>query len=412
MKILHILDHSLPLHSGYVFRTLGILRAQRALGWETVHLTSPKQTEHTVEVNRSDVLIDEIDGWRFHRTPKLTGLLAKLPGAGEIAGMIATYRRLQSVIDECRPDILHAHSPVLNALPTLLAGRRRNLPVVYEIRAFWEDAAVDLGATTENSLRYKATHGLETYAVKHADAVMTICGGLKDDLVSRGVDSSHVTLIPNAVDVEHFPVLEGVDEKLRDELGLKDARVLGFAGSFYSYEGLDLLIESLPRILEFEPATKVLLVGGGPMEASLRAKATALGLESRITFTGRVPHDQVARYYSLMDMLVFPRRSIRLTELVTPLKPLESMAQGIVCIASDVGGHKELIRDGETGYLFAADDPTALDSCVRKAFETEAQWPEMRRAGRTFVENERNWNASIANYQPVYEALLNTRGDR
>ena len=148
------------------------------------------------------------------------------------------------------------------------------------------------------------------------------------------------------------------------------------------------------------------------MEASLRAKATALGLESRIIFTGRVPHDQVARYYSLMDMLVFPRRSIRMTELVTPLKPLESMAQGIVCIASDVGGHKELIRDGETGYLFAADDPTALASCVRKAFEAEAQWPEMRRAGRTFVEKERNWNASIANYQPVYEALLNTRGAR
>ena len=84
MKILHILDHSLPLHSGYVFRTLGILRAQRALGWETVHLTSPKQTEHTIEVNRSDVLIDEVDGWRFHRTPKLPDLLAKLPGAGEM----------------------------------------------------------------------------------------------------------------------------------------------------------------------------------------------------------------------------------------------------------------------------------------------------------------------------------------
>ena len=412
MKILHILDHSLPLHSGYTFRTLGILCAQRALGWETVHLTSPKQTEHTVDGNRSDALVDEVDGWTFYRTLTSMGPLANLPGVGEIVGMVATYRRLQSVIDECRPDILHAHSPVLNALPTLLAGRRRNLPVVYEIRAFWEDAAVDLGTTRENSLRYKATHGLETYAVKHADAVMTICGGLKTDLVSRGVDSGHVTLIPNAVDIEHFPVLEGADENLRGELGLKGARVLGFAGSFYSYEGLDLLIEALPRILEFEPDLKVLLVGGGPMEASLRAKAAALGMESRVIFTGRVPHDQVARYYSLMDLLVFPRRSIRLTELVTPLKPLESMAQGIICIASDVGGHKELIRDGETGYLFAADDTAALASCVRKAFEREAHWPEMRRSGRTFVENERNWNVSISNYQPVYEALLKDRRGR
>jgi PEP-CTERM/exosortase A-associated glycosyltransferase len=406
MKILHILDHSLPLHSGYVFRTLGILGAQRELGWDTIHLTSPKQTEHTVEENRSTALIEEEDGWRFHRTPGLGGFVAKLPGVSDIAGMIATYRRLKAVICDEKPDILHAHSPVLNALPALWAGRCFNLPVVYEIRAFWEDAAVDLGTTTVNSLRYKATRSLETYAVKHADAVMTICEGLKRDLVARDVAPGHVTIIPNAVDIEHFPVLEGADEKLRAELGVGDARVLGFAGSFYSYEGLDLLIEALPRILEFQPDTKVLLVGGGPMEESLRAKVAALDLESRVIFTGRVPHDQVARYYSLMDLLVFPRRSIRLTELVTPLKPLESMAQKIICIASDVGGHKELVKDGDTGYLFAADDPDALASCVQKAFDAEGQWSDIRHAGRAFVENKRNWNASISNYQPVYEALL------
>jgi len=407
MKILHILDHSLPLHSGYVFRTLGILGAQRARGWETAHLTSPKQNEHTEESKCVNQLVEDVDGWTFYRTPRSDGMLAGMPGIGDVAGMMATGRRLNAVIDEIKPDILHAHSPVLNGLPALWAGRRRKLPVVYEIRAFWEDAAVDLGTTTENSLRYKATRGMETFAVKHADAVMTICNGLKNDLVSRGVASEKVTIIPNAVDIDRFPMLEGSDETLREELGLVGARVLGFAGSFYSYEGLDLLLDAMPEILKFEPRTKVLLVGGGPQDAMLKSKAKSLGLEGNIVFTGRVPHDQVVRYYSLMDLLVFPRRSMRLTELVTPLKPLESMAQGILCVASDVGGHKELIRDGETGYLFAADDAAALASCVRKAFASEREWPEMRNAGRAFVENERNWNASISNYAPVYEALLN-----
>jgi PEP-CTERM/exosortase A-associated glycosyltransferase len=407
MKILHILDHSLPLHSGYVFRTLGILGAQRARGWETAHLTSPKQDEHTETSKRSDFLVEDVDGWTFYRTPKSNGFVAGLPGIGDIAGMVATCRRLNAVIDEVQPDILHAHSPVLNGLPALWVGRRRKLPVVYEIRAFWEDAAVDLGTTTEDSLRYKATRGMETFAVKRADAVMTICNGLKNDLATRGVSSEKITIIPNAVDIERFPMLEGSDETLREELGLKDARVLGFAGSFYSYEGLDLLLDAMPEILKFEPRTKILLVGGGPQDAALKAKAKRLGLEDKIVFTGRVPHDQVIRYYSVMDLLVFPRRSMRLTELVTPLKPLESMAQGILCVASDVGGHKELIRDGETGYLFAADDAAALASCVQKAFAAERDWPKMRSAGRAFVEEERNWNASISNYAPVYDALLN-----
>ena len=247
---------------------------------------------------------------------------------------------------------------------------------------------------------------METFAVKRADAVTTICNGLKTDLIARGLDSTRVTIIPNAVNIEQFPVVKDTDQTLRRDLGLQDARVLGFVGSFYSYEGLDLLLEPLQRILEFQPKTKLLLVGGGPEDENLKARAQSLGIESHVVFTGRVPHNQVVRYYSLIDLLVFPRRSIRLTNLVTPLKPLELMAQGILCVASDVGGHKELIRDGTTGYLFAADDVAALAASVQRAFSAEEKWPEIRRAGRIFVETERNWTASVSNYKPVYEALL------
>ncbi len=406
MKVLHVLDHSLPLQSGYVFRTLGILRAQREMGWQTFHLTSPKQGQHSPNGDGNSSTMEEVDGWEFFRTAQGHGRFGRALGQGHMSSMMATYRRLLEVIDEVQPDVIHAHSPVLNGLPALWAGKRTKIPVVYEIRAFWEDGAVNIGTTQAGSLRYRMSRGMESRAVRQASAVFTICDGLKGDLIQRGVPAEKVTLIPNAVDIEAFPLLTEVDSALREELGLLDCRVLGFVGSFYAYEGLDLLIEALPQMLEDDPKTKVLLVGGGPRKEALEKQVERMGLQDHVVFTGRVPHAEVRRYYSLIDLLVFPRRSIRLTELVTPLKPLESMAQGIVCIASDVGGHRELIRDGETGYLFAADDPKALADCVQRSFAKRSAWQGIRDAGREYVESQRNWKVSVAGYRPVYERLV------
>jgi glycosyltransferase involved in cell wall biosynthesis len=150
----------------------------------------------------------------------------------------------------------------------------------------------------------------------------------------------------------------------------------------------------------------VLLVGGGPQDAALKEQARQLGVADKVIFTGRVPHDQVQRYYNLVDILVYPRLKMRLTDLVTPLKPLEAMAQGRLLVASDVGGHKELIEDGKTGVLFAAGDPEQLASKVLALLSEPQRWPALRAAGRTFVEQERNWRASVARYQAVYRGLV------
>jgi glycosyltransferase involved in cell wall biosynthesis len=182
--------------------------------------------------------------------------------------------------------------------------------------------------------------------------------------------------------------------------------VLGFIGSFYAYEGLDLLLEALPEMLAKRPEVRLLLVGGGPQDAALKAQAQALGIADKIVFTGRVPHAEVNRYYDLVDVLVYPRHSMRLTELVTPLKPLEAMAQGRLLVASDVGGHKELIRDGETGVLFKAGDAKRLAAATLDLLSKPETWSGMRQRGRGFVENERNWRVSVSNYPAVYERLL------
>ena len=392
LRILHVLDHSIPLHSGYTFRTLSILREQHKLGWETLHLTTPKQGPTTS-------LLDVVDDLTFCRTPSAEGV-------GLLAQMRMTANRIGTLIRSHKPDIIHAHSPVLNALPGLWAGWRHRLPVVYEMRASWEDAAVDHGNTVEGSMRYRLSRALESFALRQADQITTICEGLRGDIALRGIPTERITVIPNAVDAAMFQFGVVADPGLRHSLGLDGATVIGFAGSFYGYEGLDLLLEAARRMLPRHPSLRVLLVGGGPQEANLKAQAAAIGLQDRVIFTGRVPHADVQRYYELIDVLAYPRLPSRLTELVTPLKPLEAMAQGRMFVASDVGGHRELVRHGETGFLFRAGDAAALETAIDDLLARREIWPQIRMQARQFVESERTWAASVARYREVYQRAL------
>lgn len=396
LRVLHVLDHSAPLHSGYAFRTLAILREQRRLGWDTIQLTSPKQ-------GATAAAREEADGWTFHRTPS-DGKL------GLLSQMQATARRIDELVRETQPDILHAHSPVLDALPALWVGRRRRLPVVYEVRASWEDAAVDHGTTTEGSLRYRASRALESFALRRADEVTTICEGLRGDIAARGVPPERITVIPNAVDAAAFRSGAEPDAALRARLGLDGATVLGFAGSFYGYEGLHLLVDALQRLLPQRRELRALLVGGGPREQALKAQVASAGLDGHVVFAGRVPHAEVQRYYDLIDVLAYPRLPIRLTELVTPLKPLEAMAQGRMFVASDVGGHRELVRDGETGFLCRAGSAEALAQAIDRVLDRRADWPRIRAQARRFVEVERTWAKSVGRYADVYRRALAARG--
>jgi PEP-CTERM/exosortase A-associated glycosyltransferase len=396
-RILHVLDHSLPMHSGYTFRTRAILRAQLAKGWDVRGLTGRR---HVAAGPQEEL----VDGLHFHRTP------------GEAASGNALLREwrdisahadaIESLVRQWRPDIIHAHSPVLNAMAAQRVARRHGIPLIYEIRAFWEDAAVGNGTGTEGSPRYWMTRQLETHAVRAADAVAVICEGLRSDLVARGIDSAKITVSPNGVDLDQFGAPVPRDPALTAKLGLEGADVVGFIGSFYDYEGLDDLIAAMPRLVRARPRAKLLLVGGGPMEQALRDQALASPFTDHIVFVGRVPHDQVEHYYAQVDVLAYPRKAMRLTDLVTPLKPLEAMAQGRLVAASSVGGHRELIEDGVTGTLFAPDDPAAIAQALAGMFADSGFWDERRIVARDFVERERNWSSNILRYEPVYQRLL------
>jgi glycogen synthase len=395
-RVLHVLDHSLPLHSGYTFRTRAILKAQQAAGLEVRGITGLRHLADGPDQ-------EEADGLQFHRT---CGTASGPVGLREWREIGALAEAIERLCGEWRPDILHAHSPALCGKAALIAARKLGLPLVYEIRAFWEDAAVSNGTGSEGNLKYRLTRALESHVVANADAVVTICQGLKDDLVARGTAPAKITISPNGVDLALFGEAAAPDPALAAELGLGSGPVIGFIGSYYDYEGIDDLIAAIPLPIAKIPEARLLLVGGGPMEAQLREQAESSPAAAAIRFVGRVPHSEVERFYALVDVMAYPRKASRLTDLVTPLKPLEAMAQGKLVAASDVGGHRELITGGITGTLFAPDDPAACAAALAALLDDRASWDERRAAGRAHVAASHDWQHNIYRYQCVYQSLL------
>jgi len=403
LKVLHILDHSLPLHSGYTFRSHSILKAQVKFGWKPVALTSPK---HEASWRHASDPVESVDQILYYRTGASTQ--GKVPFESEIRLMLKLGRRIEAVAREEKPDLLHAHSPWLNAVPTLRVGRKLKIPVVYEIRAFWEDAAVDHRTYSERSLKYWFVKHTETWVCRQVDQLAVLCQGVRQDIVSRAIPEAKVTVVYNGIDLDDFMPSEP-DTEYGQQWKLRGKRVIGFIGSFYRYEGLDLLIDAFALLTKDRQDLVLLLVGGGEMEPELRGQIERLGLQQKVLLPGRISHSRISGVYALMDVLCYPRYSMRLTELVTPLKPLECMAMRKPLVASNIGGHRELITDGQTGILFAPGDTLALTAALKRVLDDPELRSRLANRGCEWVRQSHPWEKTASAYRNVYSKALRRR---
>ena len=415
MRVLHVLHHSTPYLDGYGVRSKSIIDFQRRLGIDPLVVTS---AHHELEINRgaADCPASEtIDGVVYHRTPQPSGRTAGLhmrtPFLRERALVSAIGVTLEQVLRTHQVDLVHSHSPVLCGRPALDAARRHGIPMVYEIRAFWEDGFL-LGARPFSiaTAKNRYSRALETRLVKEADCVIAISRRMIDDLAGRDVQRDKLHLVPNGVDLKAFSPA-GRDSELVRSLELPSAATVGFIGTFHEIEGLDCLVRAMPTILASEPRAKLLLVGTGPDVDRLAKLVAELGLQSSVLLTGRVPHSDVRRYYSVMDILVYPRHSSRITELVTPLKPLEAMALGKAVVGSNVGGIAELLNDGKAGMIFEAGNSAALAQAVVHLLNDPGARQRLADDGRDYVMRERGWDQIAQRYLPIYDRLLAHRAE-
>lgn len=394
MRVLHVLQVSLPAQAGYAIRTSYIMRGQAKLGIECFGVTSARHPDPRASV-------EEVEGVQFRRTPELTG--PQPPLLREARLMSALYRSTAQAIREWKPDVVHAHSPVLVGLPAMLAAKRHRVPFVYEVRDLWENASVVHGKFSESSLQYKLARGGDTRVLQNADAVVTICEAMRDHIAPRVGPRTDLKVIANGVTVGNFTPREPSVELLT-RYGVEGKRLFGFLGSFEPWEGLPDLIAAVPKVVAQVPDAHLIVVGGGHMDKPVRELVKQQGLDAHVTFTGRVPHSEVQQLLALPELLVYPRVSSLVTELTTPLKPLEAMAMARPVLVSDVKALLELARPGETGMAFHAGDVEDLARNVVLLLKDAELRQRLGKNARAYVERERDWDTLIAGYEDVYRA--------
>lgn len=389
-KIVHVLNKSMPEVNGYTIRSREIVVHQKKLGLKPVVVTKLGWP-----LNRKKTKIENIDGIEYYRLYTQQDIRLNVVPLTMYFEHYA--EQFANLLMEIKPRIVHAASNFQNALPAIQAAKKLGIPTVYEVRGFWHDTTASKVKGFEHSERYRMHEEYEIYCCQLADKVVTISESLAQQLISLGVEKNKIFIVPNGVDADVFTPEER-DEELMNLYDLHGKIVYGFIGSVTKYEGLDFALKALKRLKQDGEDFHFLLVGDGPVVVELKELVQQLDIAEHVTFVGRVPHDEVKKYYSVIDVFPFPRINAKVCQLVTPLKPYEVMAMGKLVLVSDIPALKEMVIEGETGLIFEAENVESLYECMKKA---QADL-HIGIKSRKWVERERHWKELCKQYVNIY----------
>lgn len=400
-SLLYVAASSFPYHTtGYTSRTHALVQALGGQDWRVDVVTRPGypfdrndvhfMPPHAVQTV-DDVTYSRLSGPRQNTTPF------------DVYCAEAS-RTLLTHINKTRPALVHAASNFANAAPALIAARQAGLPFVYEVRGLWELTHAARDPQFHGSEKFNWQRQMESAVAREADLVLTISNGLKRELVDRGVAEDRIVVVPNCVDSDRFAPRKR-DKQLAHDLHIGDRKVLGFIGSMTGYEGLVDLVTSLAELRQNGLDVCALLVGDGPAAPEIHQAARALGVQDHIIMPGRVAHEDVPRWYSLMDIAVYPRRPSQVTELVPPLKPLEAMAMGLPIVASDVAAIRESVEHNINGFLFQRGDVASLTRTLADIVAASGKTRSVARTARRVVHRDYSWASAAARVTARYEEI-------
>ncbi|SDE30607.1 Glycosyltransferase involved in cell wall bisynthesis [Paracoccus isoporae] len=393
-RLLYLLHHSRPyLTNGYATRGHGVATGLREAGVDLVCLTRPGFPLDVVKdlpafIPESDL----IDGITYLRQlhPKRSGRGRSQMYFADAADQIE--RRLR----EIRPQAVMVASNYVAAIPAVMAAHRCGLPIAYEVRGFWEVTQLSRDSGLEKTMKFRAQKALESRVAAACDHVFTLASPMRDELVRRGVARDKISLLPNSCDTAQFcpqPRADALAEKWSIPQGVP---VIGYIGSFVQYEGLDDLTRACARLRREGHVFRLVLVGGntnGTVEAEIAEIARESGLGDWLITPGRVPHEQVDAWYSLIDIAPFPRKPQPVTELVSPLKPLEAMAAGKAVVMSSVRAMAEMVEGGQTGLVFQKGNADDLATKLAKLIEDRDIRRSLGQNARRYILAERTWRS-------------------
>lgn len=403
-RIFYLLHNSLPYHSaGYSTRTHGLLTGLRRLGWDVRGVTRlgyPYDMPKMADLGGiSDT--DVVDGVPYHRLSTTPGIEKKSPITDYVERY---YKALAPLAKQERPFVIHGASNHWNGLAAVTAANRLGLPSIYEVRGLWEVTRGSRDPEWAKGGMYRFMARMEADAAAQATRVLAITNALKNELVNRGVDEDKITVVPNAVDADRFTPLPR-DPDLERSLELVGKTVIGYIGSVLDYEGLGMLVDAADIMRTRRQDFAVLIVGDGAELEKFQELVRERELEEFVRFTGRVPHEDVERYYSLVDIAPFPRLPLPVCEMVSPLKPFEALAMGKAVVASDVAALAEIIQPGVNGLLHRKGDVEDLTRQLEVLLDEQGLREELAEKGRHWVRENRQWSDMARIVSDIYEDL-------
>ncbi|UTM03651.1 glycosyltransferase family 4 protein [Alcaligenes sp. NLF5-7] len=396
-KIAYFLHNSLPYSSGgYATRGHGLAVALTELGYNVVCASRPGYPfdipgDHEGKILPSE---DVIDGLRYLRIfdPSRKGLSA-------VDYMLSASEKIVDFLKEHRIEIVVAASNHLNAIPAAIAAKQVGIPFIYEVRGFWEITRLSREPDFKNTRLYVTQIENEKLAATYADDVFTLTSPMRDELIKRGISHNKITILPNSCDPKKFSP-RGRDRELAAKLGIPDdVPVIGYIGSFVQYEGLDNLAQACALLVKENIDFRLLLVGNenasgserGPITAEILRVAAEEGLTEKLIMPGRIPHEQVEAYYSLIDIAPFPRKPQPVTEMVSPMKPLEALAMQKAILVSSVQALREMVIENKTGLVFEKGNIEDLAEKLKILINNDELRKKLGVNGRAWVEDQRTW---------------------
>ncbi|MBM7585765.1 glycosyltransferase involved in cell wall biosynthesis [Bacillus pakistanensis] len=393
-KVIHVLNKSMPEINGYTIRSREIVQHQLDLDIEPIVVTKLGWSTHEDSASKEYTIYDGIKHYRLHHKGIVLNTVPLSVYFDAYADEFAQF------LKKVQPKLVHAASNFQNALPALMVANKYQIPSVYEVRGFWHDTTSSKIEGFDQSQRYQLHEKYELYCCHLADKVVAIGESLAKKLIDLGIPKEKISIVPNGVDSEYFSPIPK-EEELNRKFKLKDKLVFGFIGSVTHYEGIDYAFKAL-RVLKDEGFSfHFILVGDGPALQDLKNLSRDLDLHGNITFVGRVPHTEVKKYYSIIDVFPFPRTKAKVCALVTPLKPFEVMAMGKLSIVSDIPALNEMVIEDENGLKFESENVESLYYCMKKAKYNL----DIGRKAREWVIEHRDWNTLIKKYNKVYKLI-------
>ncbi len=304
-------------------------------------------------------------------------------------------QRILEVAEQTKAEFVHAHTPYRVGIPALWAARKLGIPFVYEMRGMWEETAVGSGRWKSWGPSYRRFRRIETKLLRRADAVICISETLRQEAISRGVDSAKITIVPNAVNPNlHSDAVESSTiSEVKESLALgNDTVVVGYIGSLRSIEGVDQTAEAVAILSKQGLDVRFFALTSSSGQTELMQHCKTLDIADKSVIAGPVPHAQVMPFYDLIDIFVVSRPKTRVTSLVTPLKPFEAMMAGRAVICSDLPALAEIVDDGKTGLLYSVDDIDDLASKINQLVIDAELRSTLGTNAQRWVEAERKWS--------------------